>query len=733
MATYTLTGIAVFYDNSLPNDPAVDVRSAVTMELVVPASITTLSYLVNPLPPGGTAPEDLTISTSINAQEWRLDGRTIGSEFQPEFSIYEITWSDAFGVPQNTTVLVPFFSDLVVPGLGNVGVDYVFVIGGDPMPPVNSPAEWNALGATITSLTIPMGTYGPDTPIALNNIGATVSTGPTGTTGDDVLDGTAAGETIEGLAGDDAIDGKGGDDRLFGGDGSDTIKGGTGDDFINPGDNSYWDIVDAGSGNDTITFSGLVKGYVDLRHDDLNVGITVNINANTNVGNVDKGVNGTTTIIDVANPVLSGYSSPFGGFGVWGTAFDDVFNITTNDNGWMQMYGGEGNDTFNVGVSTGSLRLSYYDANVTSGIRANLATGVVANDGWGGTDTIIGAGSISEIRGTMLKDRIIGSAGDDRFILMGGNDVVKGGKGSDLVRYDRSGVEAVTVDLGAGTATGIWRGQAFTHKLGSIENVRGSRADDDVLRGSGADNTLDGRGGNDTLVGRGGNDTLWGGDGNDILNGGSGADYMEGGNGIDTASYSSAKIKVKVDLVNGALNTGEAAGDTLLNIENLKGGKANDVLSGNAGANTIDGNKGGDRLEGRDGNDILIGGGGNDRMLGGKGSDSLSGDKGKDILLGGKGKDTLDGGGGNDKMVGGGGNDTFVFSSGNDVVTDFDAFSNRERIDLSGVSAITGFSNLKNNFLNDVAGDAVIDDGNGNTLTLNGVDIGDLNRGDFIF
>jgi hemolysin type calcium-binding protein len=203
---------------------------------------------------------------------------------------------------------------------------------------------------------------------------------------------------------------------------------------------------------------GLIKGYVDLRHDGLNASITVNINANANVGSVDKGVNGTTTITDVANPILSGYSSSTGGFGVWGTAFDDVFNITTNDNGWMQMYGGQGNDRFNVGVSTGSLRLTYYDANVTSGIRVNLATGVVANDGWGGTDTITGPGSITEIRGTMLKDRITGSAGDDRFILMGGDDILKGGKGRDLVRYDRSGVEAVTMDLAAGSATGIWKG-----------------------------------------------------------------------------------------------------------------------------------------------------------------------------------------------------------------------------------------------------------------------------------
>ena len=733
MATYTLTGIAVFRDRDVPGDPVLNVKGAVTLELVMPVGTTTFSYTVDPLAPGGTAPGDTTISPTINAQEWRLDGRTVGSDFQPEFSIYDITWTNAFGVPQNTTVFVPFFSDLVVPSLGNVGVDYVFVIGGDPMPPITSPAQWDALGATITSLAIPTGTYGPNTPIALDNIGATVSTGLTGTTGNDVLEGTAAGESIEGFAGADAIDGKGGNDRLFGGDGSDNIKGGAGDDFINPGENSYWDLVDAGSGNDTVTFSGLVKGYVDLRHDDLNAGITVNINANTNVGNVDKGANGTTTIIDVANPVLSGYSSPFGGFGIWGTAFDDVFNITTNDNGWMQMYGGKGNDTFNVATSTGGLRLTYYDANVTSGIRANLATGVVANDGWGGTDTITGAGSISEIRGTMLKDRIIGSAGNDRFILMGGDDVLKGGKGKDLVRYDRSGVDAVTVDLAAGTATGVWKGQAFVHSLSSIENVRGSRADDDVLQGSSTGNTLDGLGGDDMLIGRGGKDTLRGGEGNDTLNGGLGADYIDGGNGIDTASYSSAKTRVKVDLANGAVNTGEAAGDTLVSIENLKGGKGRDVLFGDAGANMLDGGKGADRLDGRDGRDILKGGGGNDILKGGADKDILKGAGGNDRLFGGKGSDRLDGGNGNDVMTGNGGNDRFIFSKGDDVITDFNIASNKEKIDLSGVGAITSFSSLKATYLSETGGNAVIDDGAGNTLTLNGVSMAELESGDFIF
>ena len=59
---------------------------------------------------------------------------------------------------------------------------------------------------------------------------------------------------------------------------------------------------------------------------------------------------------------------------------------------------------------------------------ANLATGVISNDGFGWQDTINAAtGSRIEIRATDLADVLTGSAGDDRFITRGGNDTVNGG------------------------------------------------------------------------------------------------------------------------------------------------------------------------------------------------------------------------------------------------------------------------------------------------------------------
>ncbi len=63
----------------------------------------------------------------------------------------------------------------------------------------------------------------------------------------------------------------------------------------------------------------------------------------------------------------------------------------------------------------------------------------------------------------------------------------------------------------------------------------------------------------------------------------------------------------------------------------------------------------------------------------------------------------------------------------------FNAVNNKEKIDLSDVVSIKGFKDLKNNHTTQDGSDLVIDDGVGNTLTLNGLTIGDFDKGDFIF
>jgi len=636
MTTYTLTGIAVYYDASTDDTAGVD-NTDVTLELVVPDSTTSLSYTVNPAQPGDE-PGDETVDIALDDYTVRINGMTIGADtgLDLQVSIFEVTWVDISG-SHTSTVLVPFFDQSInVPGLGAVLPDYIFVIDGDPLPVINTPAEWDALDASIIGIGIPTGTYGPNTAIPLTSLGATVSE-------DDLITGTSDKDVLRGGAGDDEIYGLDGNDRLFGGNGDDALFGGNGNDTLNPGDNTGFDTINTGAGKDKVLLTGVSTGYVSLQHWDLTARITVDIDGNANTGTIKKAGASITTITDVQNPMLAD------GLGLSGTSFNDIFNITVVDDGWMQISGGMGKDTFNITDSTGRLRLDYrhFDGAV-GGVTVNLGTGKVKDDGFGTVDTITGTGKVWEIRSTMQDDRVIGSANDESFILMAGNDFVNGGDGFDRLRYDRTGVDGVTVDLDAGTATGMWSGEAFTHTIKNIEHVVGSNGDDILVGADGIDVRLEGRDGDDRLEGAFGDDTLQGGNGKDKLWGDKGKDLLQGGDG-------------------------------------------NDRLWGEGGK---------DRLEGGDGNDKMLGGGGNDRMLGGKGKDQMDG---------GDGNDTMTGGGGFDTFIFSAGNDTITdFNTTNDKekIDLSDVGSITDFADLTGGGHLT--TDLDGNLvIDDLAGNTL--------------------------
>ena len=221
----------------------------------------------------------------------------------------------------------------------------------------------------------------------------------------------------------------------------------------------------------------------------------------------------------------------------------------------MLARGGPGNDRFNT--QGNPFRITYSSPRPRNGIDVDLAEGRADDDGFGDVDTYIGP--VWEILGTDLTDTIRGSDNDESFIGRRGNDVIDGRGGWDRLRFDRTGVGAVDVDLRAGTATGTWGDSAFTHetpwflepiveqvvgsvfsyRISNIEEVRGSNNGNDRIYGSDGDNRIEGRGGDDILDGRGGKDRLYGGDGNDILVGRGGAadrddDQLHGGAGNDT-------------------------------------------------------------------------------------------------------------------------------------------------------------------------------------------------------
>ena len=260
-------------------------------------------------------------------------------------------------------------------------------------------------------------------------------------------------------------------------------------------------------------------GYLEIAHEGLvgaGNGMVFNIDGHADTAMIRKGGgNGTTEIVGFSQAMEAD------GLGLEGTASNDTFNVTVTDDGWVSLKGGQGNDAFALGASWGTVRLDYKADNAgntpTQGIRVDLAAGLVSNDGLGGTDTIataVAAGGTDtiepygpvtlEIRGTQHADVMQGSAGDERFITLGGNDTVDGGGGWDLLRYDQSGATgAVWVDLAAGIARGSWEGSGFAQSISNIESVRGTREFGDLLAGSDAGETFKGRGGGGAIFGDG--------------------------------------------------------------------------------------------------------------------------------------------------------------------------------------------------------------------------------------
>jgi Ca2+-binding RTX toxin-like protein len=350
------------------------------------------------------------------------------------------------------------------------------------------------------------------------------------------------------------------------------------------------------AGNDTIYGNGNTR----LTFGNAREGVTVDLAAGTVTGGASVG-----------NDTLMGGINQ-----LRGSNFDDVLMGSNHGIGFAEVYEGRaGNDTFS---GRGGFDQARYDAHATqSGIAVSMAainpfTGTVVGDAGVGTDTLI---DIVSVVGTWFDDvydgtgyfsAVSGLASFNEFEGLGGNDTITG-NGSTRVSYISSW-DSVTVDLGAGTASGLAVGN---DTLINVFNVRGSNFDDTLL----------GSAGNDTFEGRGGNDFIDGRDGFDLVR------YDNGSNG--PGSF----------IANAAGGFSASAGghqtDTLVNIESIRGTNFGDLFDGSAST-------AGYTFDARGGDDTLIGSQGNDVLLGGDGNDLLRGGLGFDFLDGGAGSDTFD-------------------------------------------------------------------------------------------
>jgi Ca2+-binding RTX toxin-like protein len=218
-------------------------------------------------------------------------------------------------------------------------------------------------------------------------------------------------------------------------------------------------------------------------------------------------------------------------------------NFIDGGSGVDALVGGGGNDTYAVDVIDDvitELEGAGYDtviANNSYTLSAHLEELILI--GTGDFDGF-GNSTANVIRGNSGNNYLAGAGGDD--LLVGGSgqgdDTYDGGDDNDTVTY-ASATQGITVSLLAGTASGS---EIDTDTLVQIENViAGAGADVVVgdtnaneLSGGDGDDILDGYLGHDTLKGGADRDSLFGNNGNDILDGGEGADWHYGGAGNDT-------------------------------------------------------------------------------------------------------------------------------------------------------------------------------------------------------
>ena len=441
-----------------------------------------------------------------------------------------------------------------------------------------------------------------------------------GGAGNDILNGADGRQTLRGGLGDDTIDGRRGNDLLQGQEGRDTVT------YASSSGPVVATIGAAGGSGSSE--DGAVGSRDTIAADVEKLIGTASGDTLTGTANADEllGGEGDDTLRGLGqNDILT---SSNGDDTLEGSTGDDVLNAGDGDD---TLDGGTGADQLNGSTSTPphfpgdtvlySSRTTPVDVTVdggaVSGGASDLSGGL--RDALSSIETVVGGSADDRIQGGAQVGTLIGNNGDDTLIGGNGGDVLQGGAGTD--------------DLDGGLFNDTLDGGADADKIaggGGADTLLGGDAADLLEGGTEAD-VLVGGVGADTLEGQSGNDDLEGGIDGDTLIGGFGSDLLDGGAGVDVASYEDRDTGTAADAVVAAIGPpggsgnaddgAEDARDTIAtDIENLRGGRGDDTLSGNGASNLVDGGQGSDTVRGGHGVDELHGGVGQDTMLSRDGS-----------------------------------------------------------------------------------------------------------------
>ena len=477
-------------------------------------------------------------------------------------------------------------------------------------------------------------------------------------------------------------------ENLIGTNENDYLKGSSDDNVINGLDGA--DDIDGDGGNDTISYMGSDRG------------VTVTVNAD-GPGSASGG--------HAQGDVISNFENAIG---------SDHADVLFGDETANKLTGGPGDDTIEGGAGGDTIEGGAGKDEMEGGTDSDLNGTLVAantNTTRGGdfvADTLSYASSDAGVTVNLASNTLSGghAEGDEMEVQRGAYD--HDGK-PDTDELDVSTFENVTGSDHNDRLTGDHR-----------DNVLIGGKGDDILRGGASENNDDL---DDTIneaadenaagsVSENIGDTLIGGPGADMLDGGEDKnekDNMVGTNPatMDIASYAYATSGVTLNLRSSKGTGGEAAGDTLVNIEKIVGSDHDDVFLAGPGGDNIDG--GGNTSAAREGIGDTVsyelsleainltlpaGGGANttkdgtatdgtgtgnkaehedsysiddilnniENVVGTDYGDTINGNATANILKGGNGNDLLDGKGGDDTLEGGDGNDELKGDAGGDTL-----------------------------------------------------------------
>jgi Ca2+-binding RTX toxin-like protein len=528
-----------------------------------------------------------------------------------------------------------------------------------------------------------------------------------GTTGDDtigvttdgagnlVVFGTAGGPVVQTTAIEQVvIRGGGGNDTLTasngiatlarltldGGAGDDSVRGGDGDDTLRGGDGN--DVVAGGRGRDTATLGTGDDAFVWNPGDGSDV-------VEGNGGRDTLQFNGSNVSETVA----------IGASGAHAVLTRDIAAVT------MDLHGMEvidvralgGTDTVVVGDLRGTdVREVHVDLSASIGgddAAADTVT-VAFTAGDDAIDVAVPAGAVV-IDGLGARTFVENQGAGDRAVIDGGtgNDTAtaRGTAGDDVI--------GIAAD---GTNVAVFGANGPAVELTGVEQlvVRGGDGNDSIggLNGIGTLTrlTIDGGAGDDTLRGGDGDDVVLGGSGNDIVAGGRGSDTATLGGGNDTFVWNPGDGSDAVEGGFGA-DTLQFNGSNASETFAIAANGTHAVLTRNIAAVTTD-------LHGMETLRVSLLGGDDQVTVGNLGGTDVA----EVVLVAGSGNDTIDTRG--------------LGTGGPHVVVDLSGFA----------AAAPDFATLLAH-AHDDAGNAVLDLGDGNHLTLVGVDLASLQADDFSF